>query len=141
MVHHIGADRVVLVHGERDFQFRSHAVDAGDEDRVAHSGELYSKQASEAADFAEHSSRGRGMRLPNERLDPALELVAKIDINPGARVSLFSCHVERSRDISYYFRNNDRLNSFVSRLSRRFPRGATVHVARPTRSIPRLRSE
>ena len=138
MVHHIGADRVVLVHGERDFQFRSHAVDAGDEDRVAHSGELYSKQTAEAADLAEHL---RSMRLPDERLDPALELVAKIDINPGARVSLFSCHVERSRDISYYFRNNDRLNSFVSRLSRRFPRGATVHVARPTRSIPRLRSE
>ena len=138
MVHHIGADRVVLVHRERDFQFRSHAVDAGDEDRVAHSGELYSKQASEAADFAEHV---RSMRLSNERLDPTLELVAKIGIDPGARVGLFSCHVERSRDISYYFRNNDRLNSFVSRLSRRFPRGATVHVARPTRSIPRLRSE
>jgi hypothetical protein len=61
---------------------------------------LHSKQASEAADFAEHV---RSMRLPNERLDPALELVAKININPGARVSLFSCHVERSRDISYYF--------------------------------------
>jgi hypothetical protein len=29
----------------------------------------------------------------------------------------------------------DALNSFVSRLSRRYPRGATVHVARPTRSI------
>src|SRR5437660_12566239 len=103
MVHHIGADRVVLVHGERDFQFRSHAVDAGDEDRVAHSRELYSKQASEAADLAEHL---RSMRLPDERLDPALELVAKIDINPGARVIIFSYHVERSRDISHLFRNN-----------------------------------
>jgi len=30
-----------------------------------------------------------------------------------------------------------RLNSFVSRLSRRYPRGFAVHVACPTRSIPR----
>src|SRR5438270_12894759 len=104
MVHHIGADRVVLVHGERDFQFRSHAVDAGDEDRVAHARELYSKQASEAADLAEHL---RSMRLPDERLDPALELVAEIDINPGARVSLLSYDVERSRALAYSFRNNE----------------------------------
>src|ERR1700730_3436200 len=51
------------------------------------------------------------------------------------------CHVERSRDISRYFRNCQRLYSFVSRLSRHYPRGTTVHVARPTRSIPPLRSE
>jgi len=33
------------------------------------------------------------------------------------------------------------IDSFVSRLSRRYPRSATVYVARPRRSIPRLRSE
>ena len=29
------------------------------------------------------------------------------------------------------------IDSFASRLSRRYPRGVTVYVARPTRSIPR----
>jgi hypothetical protein len=44
------------------------------------------------------------MRLPDERVDASLELVAKIDIDAGAsvRLSLF-CHVERRRDISKYF--------------------------------------
>jgi hypothetical protein len=51
---------------------------------------------------------------------------------------VMSSGVETSLDISL---QAIRLDSFVSRLSRRFPRGATVHVARPTRSIPRLRSE
>ena len=39
VVHQIGADGVVLVHRERDFQFRPDAIDAGDQNRFAHSGE------------------------------------------------------------------------------------------------------
>src|SRR6266699_3132775 len=56
----------------------------------------------------------------------------------GVCVSVTSSGVETSLDIS---ENCKRLNSFVSRLSHRYPRGPTVHLARPTRSIPRLRSE
>ena len=35
MIHQIGADGVVFVHGEGDFQFRADAIDAGDEHRLA----------------------------------------------------------------------------------------------------------
>ena len=55
---------------------------------------------------------------------------------------LLSCRAE-SRHLSKLntrAENSKRLNSFVSRLSRRYPRGITFHVARPARSIPRLRS-
>src|SRR5712692_10525803 len=48
---------------------------------------------------------------------------------------VMSSEVETSLNISG---NSKRLNSFVTRLSRRYPRGATVHVARPACSIPRL---
>src|ERR1700736_2821753 len=76
-----------------------------------------------------------------ERLDsgaPGMNQGA-VDIEKEQALTHF-CHVERSRT-SLTISEITRLNSFVSRLSRRYPRGATVHVARPTRSIPRLRSE
>ncbi len=50
--------------------------------------------------------------------------------------SVMSSEVETSLDISVS-ENSKRLNSFISRVSRRYPRGVTVHVARPARSIPR----
>src|SRR5207237_9842229 len=48
--------------------------------------------------------------------------------------------VETSLD-SLACKEKSRDDSFVSRLCRRYPRGATVYVAHPGRSIPRLRSE
>ena len=40
------------------------------------------------------------MRLAHERLDSALQFVAKINVDAGAGVSFLSfCHVERNRDI------------------------------------------
>ena len=63
MVHQIGADGVVLVHREGDLQFRADAVDARDQNRIAHSGKRRAKQSAEPADFAEHL---RAMRSPNE---------------------------------------------------------------------------
>ena len=41
MIHQIGADGVVLVHRECDFQFCADAIDARDQDRFAHSGKVW----------------------------------------------------------------------------------------------------
>src|SRR5205085_9884752 len=93
MIHQIGADGVVLVHRERDFQFRADAIDARNQNRIAHAGKFRAEQSTEAPDLSEHSW---SMRLPDERLDAALELVAKINIHPGGCVGLFVlCHVCR----------------------------------------------
>ena len=92
MIHEIGADGVVFVQRESDFQFRPDAVDARDQHRLAHSEKFGAEQSAEAADFPEHL---RAVRLPDERLDPALQPVAKIDIDAGARVGFF--HLVRTR--------------------------------------------
>src|SRR5438874_82324 len=105
MIHQIGADGVVFVHREGDFQFRADAVDACDQHRIAHSGKVRAKQTAESADLAEHS---RAVGLPDERLNPPLEFVAKIDINSGARVSLF--HLVEGRAPSRPFISDPRTN-------------------------------
>ncbi len=53
MIDEVGADGVVLVHRERDFEFRADAVGAGDENGLAIFFGVESEQAAEAADFAE----------------------------------------------------------------------------------------
>jgi len=85
MIYEIGADRIMFVHRERDFQFRPNAIDAGHKNRLTHSCKIRAKQSAEAADFAEHL---RPMRSPNECLNLAFQSIAKIDINARARVSL-----------------------------------------------------
>ena len=98
MVHEIGADGVVPIHGESDLQFRADAIDARDQHRLAHAGEVRRKQSAEAADLSENFGP---VRLPNESLDAALQPIAEIDVNAGARVSLFLlCHPERSEDLA-----------------------------------------
>src|SRR5438477_2419399 len=90
MIHHVGADRVVLVHRERDFQLRANAIDTRDKNGIAHCAEVRAKQTAKAADFSEHV---RPVRLLNERLNAALEFVAKIDIYARRSVGLcFSTH-------------------------------------------------
>ena len=54
MIHKIGADCIVLVHREGNFQFRADAIDARDQDRIAHPRKLCAKESAEAADFSEH---------------------------------------------------------------------------------------
>jgi len=83
VIHKIGANGVVLVRRECDFQFCADAINARDQDRIAHSGKLCSKQTTEATDFSE---RLRPVRLSNESLNSALKPVAKIDIYARARV-------------------------------------------------------
>ena len=85
VVDEVGADRVVAVEREGNLQLRPNTVDAADQDRLAHSGEIRRKQAAEAADFAEHL---RPVRLPNESVDAALQPIAEVHVNTSARVSL-----------------------------------------------------
>jgi hypothetical protein len=54
MIHQVGTDGVVPIHGERDFQLGAYAIDARDQNWVAHPTKVCSKQAAKAADFAEH---------------------------------------------------------------------------------------
>src|SRR5258708_31914413 len=101
MIHQIGTDGVMFVRGEGDFQFSSHAIDAGDEHRLPHSVKIRRKQPTEPPNSSQHF---RAVRFADKGLNSTLELVAKVNINAGASVSFLSlCHVERSRDISNYF--------------------------------------
>ncbi len=52
MIDEIGPDGVVPIHRKGDLQFRPDAVDAADQDRLAHSGKVRREQAAEAADLA-----------------------------------------------------------------------------------------
>ena len=88
MVHQIGADGVVSVEREGDFQFRPDAVHARDQHRLAHAGKIRREQTAEAADFAEHF---RPVRALHARLDALLDEVAEIDVDSGARVGFFLC--------------------------------------------------
>ena len=63
MIHHVGADRVMLVHRERDFQLRANAIDARDQNGIAHCAEVRAKQTAKAADFSQYL---RPVRLPDE---------------------------------------------------------------------------
>ena len=85
MVDEVLADGVVTVHGKGDFQFRAYAVDTGHEHRLFHSFEIRSEEPAKAADFAEHL---RPVGGTDNRLDSALERVAKIDVHPGLRIGL-----------------------------------------------------
>src|SRR6266705_6463450 len=108
MVHQIDADGVVPVHREGHLQFCADAIDANDQHWLAHPGKIRREQSAKAANFSEHF---RTVCLPNESPDLLLQLVAQIDIYTGTRVS-FLRHIERSRDISHYFKLRDPSTSF-----------------------------
>jgi hypothetical protein len=86
MIHQIGTDGVVFVHGEGDFQFSSHAIDAGDEHRLPHSAKIRREQPAKPPDSSQHL---RAVRFADKGLNSTLELVAKVNINAGASVSFF----------------------------------------------------
>src|SRR5207248_9196394 len=82
MIHQIGTDGVVFVRGESDFQFGSHAIDAGDEHRLPHSTKIRREQPAKPPDSSEHL---RAVRFADKGLNSTLELVAKVKINAGER--------------------------------------------------------
>jgi len=57
MVDQVLADGVVSVHEHGHLEFGAHAVDARDENGVAHPGKTGAEEAAKAADFAENFGR------------------------------------------------------------------------------------
>ncbi len=85
MIHQVGTDGVVPIHGERDFHFGPYAIDARNQNWIAQAAKVRAKQTAKAADFSQDPG---SVRLPNERLNAALEFVAKIDIYARRSVGL-----------------------------------------------------
>src|SRR5436190_19438477 len=97
MIYHVGADGIMSIQGEGDLQFRTDAVDARYENRVAHATKVGAKQSAEAANFSKHLW---AVRLPDECLNSPLESIPEIDIYTGSSVSLsLVCHPSRMRSI------------------------------------------
>src|SRR2546421_2442564 len=88
MIHEIGPDRVVPIHGKSDFQFRADTIDACHQDRRAHTAKIWGKQSSESADRAKHLRTVRGA---NELVNAVLKSVSQVDVDTGSSVS-FLCH-------------------------------------------------
>ena len=86
MIDQVSADRVVLIHRERDFHFRPHTIHAGDQHRIAQPGKVCPKQSPEPANLPENL---RPVGLPNESWKVALKPIPKIDINARRRVGFF----------------------------------------------------
>ena len=89
MVHEVLPDRVVPAGRECDFQFRADAVHARDKDRVAHSFEVGTEQATKPADFSEHFG---SVRRSGKVVDSALHAVSEVHIHPGCCIG-FLWHV------------------------------------------------
>src|SRR4029077_9286077 len=96
------------------------------------------------------SAEGAGEDVVFPRRRPlgaqAAELAALVQDSErlgGSVVQIVLSHVGRSRDTFRYFRFQKQLEIELVRLPTLspLPRGMSVHVARPTRSIPRLRSD
>src|SRR5437762_13025587 len=85
MIDQVSADRVMLIHRERDFQFRSHAIHAGNQYGIAQPPKTRPKQSPEPADFAEHL---RPVSLPSEPRKTALKPTPEINIDARAGVAL-----------------------------------------------------
>src|SRR6266576_7296894 len=95
MIHQVGPDGVVPIHGERDFHFGPYAIDARDQDRILQAAKIRPEQSTEPADFSEHL---RPIGLPNESLEAALQPISKINIYARARVGflcLFCRHLQK----------------------------------------------
>ena len=83
VIDQVGADGVMDVHLEGDFQLGAHPVHAGDQNRVRPLHLVHREQAAEAADFAQHAA-GKG--LVGEILDPLLGAVGAVNVHPGVGV-------------------------------------------------------
>ena len=124
MVHEIGADGVVPVHRECDFELGADAVHRRHEDRLAIFFSVEREQTAEAADLAEHlATMRRGEQLRQRRLD----LVAQINVNTGAGVS-FLFHAPEIKSVKR------RVGEKISRKTVRFEKLIKV-VETETRSL------
>ncbi len=83
VIDQVGADGVVDVHLEGDFQLGAHAVHARDQDGVHPLRLVHGKQAAEAADFAQDAA---GKRLVGEILDPLFGSVGAVNIHTSIGV-------------------------------------------------------
>ena len=89
MVDEVGADGVVLVHREGNFEFGADAVHGRHEHRFAVFFQVQRKQTAEAADLAEHLAPvRRGQHLWQGGFD----LVAQINVHAGRGISLLFHH-------------------------------------------------
>src|SRR4029077_18809160 len=89
MIYKVGADRVVLIHRDRNFQFRADAVDARNQNGIEHSAKVCAKQSAEPANLSQHL---RPVCLLHEVLNASFQLVAKIDIYSGTCVGFLFFH-------------------------------------------------
>jgi hypothetical protein len=95
MVHEVGADGVVPVHREGDFELGAHAIHGRHEDRLAVFFQIKREQAAKAADLAEHLAAMRGgEQLRQGGFDP----VAQINVHPRPGISLLF-HVTESKSV------------------------------------------
>ena len=83
MIDQVGADGVMDVHLEGDFQLRAHAVHARHQNRVHPLRLVHGEQAAEAADFAQYAA---GKSLVGEILDPLFGAVGAVNVHPGVGV-------------------------------------------------------
>jgi len=77
VIDQVGADGVVDVHLEGDFQFGAHAVYARDQDGIHPLRLVHGKQAAETANFAEDAA---GKCLVGEILDPLLGAIGAVNV-------------------------------------------------------------
>src|SRR5439155_18575312 len=86
--------------------------------------------------------RGWSLRMSYRGGDPTGHKESVLQIRPQQNATQLTCaehgqfFVRKFEGHGECFAEQREIDSFVSRLSRCYPRGATVYVARPTRSIP-----
>ena len=85
--HAVDAHGVVLVHEERQLEFRAHAVGAGDQDGLGDAGQVQLEQAAKAADVGQGSG---GHGLGDVGLHEFYGLVPGGDVHPGGGVAVRS---------------------------------------------------
>jgi hypothetical protein len=88
----------VTADGKDHFQFRANTINTGHQHRRLHSFEIRSEESPKSSDLAEHL---RSVRGTDNRLDPALERVAKIDVHPGLSVRLYRTGFHSKRASSF----------------------------------------
>ena len=83
MIDQVGADGVMDIHLEGDFQLGAHAVHARDQDRVGPLRLVHREQAAKAADFAQYAA---SKSLVGEILDPLFGAVGAVNVHTGVGV-------------------------------------------------------
>ena len=98
MVDEVLPDGVVTADRKGNFQFCANTINTGHENRSLHSLEIRAEEPPKSADFAEHL---RSVGRADNRLNPALECVAKIDVHTGLSVGLYRARFHSKRACSF----------------------------------------